>query len=199
MHRRQFLTDSVGTAALAAAAMHAHPGGAAAHTPPKPRPVRMKIGHQHHSADPELSVMAAFGVNNICSALPSAKLDDAWSVEGLTKLRERVERSGISLDMVPLPLSSSPVGRSENPSILLGKSPERDREIDSVCALIERLARAGIPAAKYNMNIIGIPRTAPQPGRGGSAPGQRRASRAKNLQADGRAGEKNALASEMGR
>ena len=46
--------------------------------------------------------------------------------------------------------------------------PERQREIDSICRLIERLAAAGIPAAKYNFNIIGIPRTAKEPGRGGS-------------------------------
>ena len=46
--------------------------------------------------------------------------------------------------------------------------PELQREIDSICRLIERLAAAGIPAAKYNLSIIGIPRTAKEPGRGGS-------------------------------
>jgi mannonate dehydratase len=54
------------------------------------------------------------------------------------------------------------------PYILLGKDPERQREIDSICGLVERLAAAGIPAAKYNLCIIGIPRTEREPGRSGS-------------------------------
>ena len=51
----------------------------------------------------------------------------------------------------------------------MGKEPERQREIDRICDLIERLAAAGIPAAKYNLTIIGIPRTEREPGRGGRA------------------------------
>ena len=51
-----------------------------------------------------------------------AELDDAWSVESLTRLRERVESFGLTLDMVPLPLSSSEISRSESPAILLAKS-----------------------------------------------------------------------------
>ena len=50
----------------------------------------------------------------------------------------------------------------------LAKEPERQRELDSICGLIERLATASIPAAKYNLSLIGIPRTAREPGRGGS-------------------------------
>src|SRR5262249_60703839 len=93
----------------------------------------MKAGHQNHSSDADLRVLAALGVRHICSALPSKVFDDNWSVEGLSRLRERVESFGIKLDMVPLPLSSLPISRAENPNILLGKSPERDREIDHIC------------------------------------------------------------------
>jgi hypothetical protein len=35
----------------------------------------------------------------------------------LIKLKERVERFGIKLAMVPLPLSSSPIRAAENPHI----------------------------------------------------------------------------------
>src|SRR6266550_638912 len=66
----------------------------------------MKVGTQHGNSDAILRVLAALGVNHICSTLPSARFDQTWSVEGLTKLRERVESFGIALDMVPLPLSS---------------------------------------------------------------------------------------------
>jgi mannonate dehydratase len=98
---------------------------------PAPRPVsaaagraRMKVGTQHGDADAILRVLAGFGVNNICSNLPSATLDDAWSVEGLSRLRERVESFGLKLDMVPLPLSSSEISRSESPANQLGQQPE---------------------------------------------------------------------------
>jgi mannonate dehydratase len=128
----------------------------------------MKVGTQHDSADDVLAVLAAFGVTNICSRLPSVRFDDQWSVEGLTKLRERVERFGITLDMVPLPMSSNPIARAENPNILLGKSPERDREIDDICQMIRNASRAGIPSLKYNLTLLGVPRTANTPGRGGA-------------------------------
>jgi mannonate dehydratase len=135
----------------------------------KPGPTLMKVGTQHGSSDDVLRLLAAFGVNNICSTLPSARLDEQWSVEGLTKLRERVESFGLKLDMVPLPLSSVPIAKSENPHILLGKSPQRDREIDAICQMIRNAARAGIPALKYNMSILGVVRTESTPGRGGAS------------------------------
>jgi mannonate dehydratase len=106
-------------------------------------------------------------VNNICSRLPSATFDDAWSVDGLRRIKDRVESHGISLDMVPLPLSSSEISRSENPGILLGAA-DRDRQIDDICQMIRNAARAGIFQAKYNLTLIGIPRTRPTPGRGPS-------------------------------
>ena len=81
----------------------------------------MKAGTQHGDSDAILRAMAGFGVNHICSRLPSPTLDDAWSVEALTRLRERVESFGLTLDMVPLPLSSSEISRSESPAILLAQ------------------------------------------------------------------------------
>jgi mannonate dehydratase len=113
-------------------------------------------------------VLAGFGVNNICSRLPSARLDAAWSVEGLTRLRERVESFGLTLDMVPLPLSSNEISRSENPAILLARDPQRNQQIDDICQMIRVTGRAGIPSVKYNLTLLGVPRTAPTPGRGGA-------------------------------
>jgi mannonate dehydratase len=129
----------------------------------------MKAGHQNHSSDADLRTLAALGVNHICSSLPSRVLDQNWSVEGLTKLRERVERFGIKLEMVPLPLSSSPISAAENPNIMLGKSPERDREIDEICQIIRNVAKVGISAVKYNLTLLGVVRTEPTAGRGGAS------------------------------
>jgi mannonate dehydratase len=155
MRRRNFL----GAAATALALTP--PSRAAA-------PSKLKLGTQNDSSNEALAVLAALGVNHICSTLPSARLDAEWSVESLTRLRERVESFGIRLEMVPLPLSSSYITKSENPSIMLGKSPERDREIDAICQMIRNAARAGIPALKYNLTILGVVRTEPTRSRGGA-------------------------------
>ena len=71
--------------------------------------------------------------------------------------------------MVPLPLSSLYITKSEMPNIMLGKSPERDREMDAICQMIENCAKAGIPAVKYNMSILGVVRTERTKGRGGAS------------------------------
>jgi mannonate dehydratase len=178
MKRREFVRlAGLGLAAGASAA------DAAAHAAPQPpmavpRPVRplrapsrkarMKVGTQHGDSDDILKVLAAFGVDRICSRLPSATFDQAWSVEALTRMRERVESFGLALDLVPLPLSSNEIERFENPNIMLGKSPERDREIDDICGMIRNAARAGIPGLKYNLTFLGVPRSAPSRGRGGA-------------------------------
>ena len=75
-----------------------HDLGPAAPKEVKPaKPSNLKAGHQHRSSDADLRVLAALGVSHICSALPSRSFDENWSVEGLTKLRERIESFGIKL------------------------------------------------------------------------------------------------------
>jgi len=174
INRRDFVRMAgLGVAAAGAATAEAATSNAAQTTsrergPASSRKAAMKVGTQHDSSDEVLGILAALGVNYICSRLPSAKFDDQWSVEGLTRLRERVERFGITLDMVPLPMSSNPIARAENPNILLGKSPERDKEIDDICQMIRNASRAGIPSLKYNLTLLGVPRTESTPGRGGA-------------------------------
>jgi mannonate dehydratase len=165
MNRRGFLRGALAGAAAVGVAADQQPS---ATKPGIAKKALMKAGHQNHSTDADLRVLAALGVNHICSSLPSRSLDDNWSVEGLTKLRKRVESFGIKLDMVPLPLSSSYIARAENPHIMIGKSPERDREIEHICQMIRNAAAAGISAVKYNLTILGVVRTGTTPGRGGA-------------------------------
>jgi mannonate dehydratase len=159
MHRREFFHSAALGAALAGsrAQLDAAPA----------KPALMKAGTQHDSSDDVLPVLAALGVEHICSTLPSTKLDERWSVAGLTRLRERIESQGIKLDMVPLPMSSNYISKVETPGIMLGKSPQRDREIDGICQMIRNAAQSGIPALKYNLSILGVVRTEPTRGRGG--------------------------------
>ncbi len=175
MNRREFVklaSAGVSAGALAEAVVTAQQGQAPAKSgivaPTTSPKVKMKVGTQHGHTDPILRACAAFGVNNICSGLPSAKMDEAWSVDGLAKLRDSVAAHGISLDMVPLPMSSSEITRAEMPAIYLGQSPERDRNIDDICQMIRNCARAGIMQVKYNFTLIGIPRSGTAKGRGDS-------------------------------
>jgi mannonate dehydratase len=115
--------------------------------------------------DDDYRVMAQLGVRHLNDNPPGNPHD--WSLDVLLRHREKLEGFGLVLDMVQLPLGSRPIEQSDSPDIL-SAGPNRDRQIDSICRLIENLARAGIPAAKYNLNIIGIPRTPDEPGRGGS-------------------------------
>jgi mannonate dehydratase len=173
MNRREFfqatgaaaastaLAETIVDAQVAARPAAARPGAAA------PKRALMKAGTQHGDSDAILRVLAGFGVTHLCGELPSARLDEAWSVEGLSKRRERVEAFGLTHDMLPLPLSSSEISRSENPAVLLATS-DRDRQIDGICQMIRNARLAGIPSLKYNLTFIGVPRTATTPGRGGA-------------------------------
>ena len=117
MNRRHFLrsTATLGTG------LAWHP---IAHGKAPADMARMKAGHQHHSSDADLRVLAALGVRHICSALPSRTLDEAWSVAGLSRLRDRVEKYGIRLEMVPLPLSGLAPAGSDTEEGLLREVPE---------------------------------------------------------------------------
>ncbi|WP_226781584.1 mannonate dehydratase [Oceaniglobus trochenteri] len=126
----------------------------------------MLLGTQFRARDDDdYRVMAQLGVTHVC-ADPDGNPHD-WTLDVLQRHRDRIAGFGLNLDMVQLPLASCVVEDSQSPDIVLA-GPDRDRQIDSICRLIERLAAAGIGAAKYNFNFIGIPRSAPEEGRGGA-------------------------------
>src|SRR5438045_1850130 len=116
--------------------------------------------------DSDYQVWAQLGVTHVCVDPPGSP--DDWSLDALRRHKDHVESFGLSLDMIQLPISSGPLESEDRPHILIAKELEWQREIDNLCGLIERLAAAGIPAAKYNLSVLGVPRTAPETGRGGS-------------------------------
>ena len=164
MERRDFIR-AAGLSALTLNTGCATPTSAAQER----RPLLMKLGTQHASpTDDQLRSFAAFGVRNICGTPPKPGPKGSWEVGDLLRLRERVESFGIKLDFLPLPMSASTLAKAENPHILLGKSPERDREIATICEDIRAAGKAGIPALKYNLTLLGVVRTGKVPGRGGA-------------------------------
>jgi mannonate dehydratase len=124
------------------------------------------LGTQHIARDDaDFRVMAQLGVRHVCADLAGNPHD--WTRDDLMRHRAHVESFGLALDMIQLPMGARPVEHQDSPDILTN-GPDRDRQIDSICRLIELLAEVGIPAAKYNLNLIGVVRSAPERGRGGS-------------------------------
>ena len=164
--RRDFILRAAALGLTGAAGLTAE---TVAPTSPGPKsPILFHAGHQHdHSAD-TLKALAAFGVNHICSGHLEAKMD-AWSIDALTRLRRHVESFGITLDGVPLPLSSREISKVELPEILLAKDPERERAIENICTMIRHAGAVGIPMVKYNLTFIGVVRTDRTAGRGGAS------------------------------
>ena len=182
MNRREFVTlaGAVGAGVLGPSRSAAEGGLRAQATA---RPATMVVGCQRPPTDArQLQHFKRHGVDHICGFPPGPDDPASWSVESLSKLRDLCASHGISLDMIQFPsLSSASIDRlsqqhplvQQTPAtgrkgIMLGKDPERQQEIDQVLQIIRTCARVGIPAIKYNMNLLGVLRTPDTPGRGGS-------------------------------
>ena len=164
MKRREFLvTAGAGVAASRLARGADEPG-----RPSATGKVLFKPGHQGHSSDSDLRMLAGLGIPEICAELPSSKFGEKWTVQSLVQLRKHVEGFGIRLVMLPLPLSSNEISNVEFQNIMLAKDPERNQEIEHVQQIIRNCADAGIPAVKYNMSMLGVLRGRHTRGRGGS-------------------------------
>ncbi len=189
MKRRDFLTSTAATAAtvgLAGCPASAPPvstttappaigrAAQALEAPPSDKPeVKLYAGTQRSPTSAKmLQFIKRHGVDHVCGYPPNPPYPKRghWTVEELEKTRETCEAHGITLDMVALPfLSSSHIDREKRGGIMLGKSPERDRDIDDIHKMTEACAKAGIPAWKYNMSLLGVLRTERTAGRGGSS------------------------------
>ena len=81
------------------------------------------------------------GMVGIVSSLYDMPVGEAWPLGEIRALKERVEDSGLSLEVI----ESVPL----HEDIKLGK-PTRDRYIDNYRTTLENLAQAGSPAVCYN-------------------------------------------------
>ena len=104
--------------------------------------------------------MRRHSVEAVCAVPPAPRDGRISDIAELLQLRDRVEKHGLALDMIALPfLESTHIDSTARPAIMLGRSPERDRDIEDVQKLIRSCAKAGMPAIKYNLNLLGVPRT----------------------------------------
>jgi mannonate dehydratase len=170
MDRRTFFSLS-GASAVALTAQGAAPGASSANspTPSGSPPLKARLGHQIHQVnDSNLAYLARYGVEGISAA---ATITDPARIfattEEMLRLRETVEKHGLELDLTDsVLLTSSLIDEEPHPSIMLARSPERDRDIEAFQNHIRACAAAGVPTLKYNMSILGVVRSGTTPGRG---------------------------------
>ncbi len=170
LSRRDLLKSAVPVAAgLAgvAADSHALPDLA---QPSAPARARMVLGCQRAPTDDRaLMFFKRHAVEHICGYPAAEGERSSWTTESLSNLRERCEAHGVALEMVQFPfMSSDPIDRSPRKAVMTGREPERQRDIDEACEIVRSCSAVGVSAIKYNFNVLGVLRTAPTNGRGGS-------------------------------
>ena len=181
MNRRDFGRSlMLGGLAAATHSQHLASGRAAALPGPRPatadhdwrqpRKALMHVGCQWGDpTDEMLAFKKRHGVNNIDGGTPTFTPDLGWDYDEIMRTKERCERHGISLDAFHMPLSSGGIEKQDLPNIMLGRSPERDREIEIIHQIIRTAAKADVRRLLYNLIILPVLRTGKTPGRGGSS------------------------------
>jgi len=160
MNRRQFVSIPGATAAGLSIARRAA-------TAPAKRAL-MKLGCQTAPTNEQhIRYLARYGVQAICG-YPEIDGDRLYAtVDELKRMRGVAEDNHVTVDCIAPPfLASISVDRDRHAAIMLGQSPERDRDIEQLQTLIRNCAAAEIPAIKYNLVIVGDLRTGRTPGRG---------------------------------
>src|SRR5881296_2097053 len=134
MNRRRFLSTS-GAAGIAVGSSLA-PKRAPASPPPKP--ALMKLGCQSAPTnDTHLKYLARYGVRNICGYPEIADGRIYATADELSRMKDLATKNGIEIDCVGPPvLTSSYIDNEKHPAIMLARSPERDRDIESIQTLI---------------------------------------------------------------
>ena len=162
LDRRGFLEASgaglgAGVAAVPSAFAAPARRGGASH-----KPALMKLGTQEPTSEENFQRFQRYGVKNVCGWYRIGEEGRRYpTVEELKSVTALGEKYGISIDM-----TDCEIGRGDKSALMLGKSPDRDREIEAFQNTIRNCAAAGIPAIKYYLSILPILRLAEVPGRG---------------------------------
>ena len=158
-----------GAPMLTACAESEETAAAAAPVSTEKKKVLMKVGCQHGgTGQKNLEYLARHGVFNMDGGSPKFIEGVGWDLEDSLRKKEACNKYGINLDAYHLPLSSAGIERVSTPNIMLGKSPERDREIEYIQQMIEVAAKSDVGLLLYNTTIHPVLRTGrtPDPKRG---------------------------------
>lgn len=137
MDRRKFIASSaLAPAALRSGIVDQKEAGPDA----AKRPLGMKLGCQAGPlTDERLEFLRRHSVEAVCGSPAAPRDGRMWDADELAQFRERVEKHGLTLDMVaPRFLESTHIDKTDRPAIMLGSSPERDRDgpHDSCCCRV---------------------------------------------------------------
>ena len=126
----------------------------------EPKKVLMKVGCQSGGTTIEnLEFKGRCGVFNIDGGAPNIIPGKGWDLDDSMRKREACEKYGISLDAYHWPLASSGIDKAIFPNVMLGKSPERDREIEQLQQMIQVAGKTGVHLLNYNTTILPVLRT----------------------------------------
>jgi mannonate dehydratase len=130
----------------------------------------MYVGHQMRDiSDAKLQWVAQLGVEHVaCESREGVEREDgSWDVQGIKEIQRRLATCGITMDVLALNLPSVYAPRQRFKEIMLGL-PGRDDAIEVIKQNVRAAGEAGVPALKYNLNLMGVPRTGRTRGRGGA-------------------------------
>lgn len=160
-----------GASAFAAQPATTQPAAAPSPAPPAAAPPagRLKLGCQMKPTTAKrCELWQRFGVTHVCGCPEGDQPKRGyWTVDELSQVRDLCEARGLALPMMWEPfLNSIHIDKVARPAIMLGKSPDRDRDIECFQKHIENCAAVGVHGVKYNLTLLGVVRTESTPGRG---------------------------------
>ena len=160
MQRRNFF-KVLSTGSLGALTVRCTPSEANQPITAEPKKkVLMKVGCQHGGTGTEnLEYWARHGVFNVNGGSPKFIEGKGWDLDDSLAKKEACEKYGISLDAYHLTLTSAGINKIATPNIMLGKSPERDQEIEMIQQMIGVASKTGVRSLLYNTIILPILRT----------------------------------------
>jgi len=173
MDRRKFFSvTGAGAAAVAAGSVpgaveiaDAAPKKAGSKLPP----LKVRLGHQFGSlTERSAAWVARYGVDAVCTSPKVADPTRLYpTVDEMKAMLDIADKHKVKVELVDsVLLTSSLIDREKNPAIMLGQSPQRDRDIEAFQNHIRTCAATGIRTLKYNMSILGVVRSDEVPGRG---------------------------------
>jgi mannonate dehydratase len=132
-------------------------------------PLKARLGHQFGTLNERSAAwVSRYGVDAVCT---SPKVTDPArlypNVDEMKAMLDIADKHKIKVELVDsVLLTSSLIDKEKNPAIMLGQSPQRDRDIEAFQNHIRTCAATGIRTLKYNMSILGVVRLDEVPGRG---------------------------------
>ncbi len=169
MDRRQFFASSGAAAAAAVGSMAPRPAAAQRVARRATGPLKMKLGSLCDKVDDAtMKQFRRYGIQNIYARAPITDAERLYpTVDELKGMLDIANRNGVSIDILrPKNLAMLNIDTERYPAIMLGQSPQRDRDIEAFQTQIRNCAVVGIPAIRYTLSIVGNQRTGKIPGRG---------------------------------